>query len=346
LNSDFTILKVNQAFKGHFDYEHDPVGRSLEQLIDSSDKNTLTLLRDSLREERDVRKVSAYLSALRLEGGHDVNGVPAVESLDYTTVTQQNFTQRDSNLRFRFRGNNVQNLTVLLQLAKADQFFVILTLPILQENATAATNMPPTGTFHQPRSMPSVNTSSYTLNASTYTASPSMYSAQSAIAPQQHRLPLSAQSTPASPYYTLATVPGPVSAAGEPMTPSRSYDQGYYYAGPVYNYTIQAGPPDQAVAAAAEPRQFPAYAPESAQLQPQYPGGQQMLPQTFQLPPIYAQHQQVDRPRSVHGPQIAYAIPREQYAPGQLPIMRPMHHTAPVPGPQGSRKHGVQELVQ
>jgi len=343
-------LKVNQAFKGHFDYEHDPVGRGLENLIDSSDKNTMTLLRDSLREERDVRKVSAYFCALKLEGGHDVNEVPAVETLDYTTVALQSFTLRDSNLRFRFRSNNVQNLTVTLQLAKADQFFVILTLPILQENAPATTSLPPTGTFHQPRSMPQVNTSSYPLASSSFGASPLVYSAQSDTM-TQHRLPMSAQSAPGSPYYTLATVPGPVSATAEPMTPSRSFDQGYYYAGPAYNYITQAGPPDQAMAAAAEPRHFPAYAHDSAQMQVQFPAGQQMLPTTFQLPPIYQQQHLVERPRSVYGPQIAY-IPREQpqVYQGQLPVMRPMHHTAPVPSSQGSsqgsRKLGVQELVQ
>lgn len=343
-------MKVNQAFKGHFDYEHDPVGRGLENLIDSSDKNTMTLLRDSLREERDVRKVSAYFCALKLEGGHDVNEVPAVETLDYTTVALQSFTLRDSNLRFRFRSNNVQNLTVTLQLAKADQFFVILTLPILQENAPATTSLPPTGTFHQPRSMPQVNTSSYPLASSSFGASPLVYSAQSDTM-TQHRLPMSAQSAPGSPYYTLATVPGPVSATAEPMTPSRSFDQGYYYAGPAYNYITQAGPPDQAMAAAAEPRHFPAYAHDSAQMQVQFPAGQQMLPTTFQLPPIYQQQHLVERPRSVYGPQIAY-IPREQpqVYQGQLPVMRPMHHTAPVPSSQGSsqgsRKLGVQELVQ
>ena len=352
LNADFTILKTNQAFKGHFDYEHDPVGRGLEQLIDSSDKNTLTLLRDSLREERDVRKVSAYLSALKLEGGHDVNEVPAVEALDYSTVAQQNFTLRDSNLRFRFRGNNVQNLGVSLQLAKADQFFIILTLPILQENAQPATNLPPVGTFHQPRSMPQLNTSSYPLNASSYAVSPSVYSAsQGAIIPQQqHRVPVSAQSTPGSSYYTLATVPGPVSATAEPMTPSRSYDQGFYYAGPAYGYTMQPGPPNPVMAAAAEPRQFAAYGPEPAQMQVQYPVGQQMLPPAFPLPSVSVP-QQMERPRSVHGPQLAYAVSREQaqaqaYGQGQPPVMGPMHHTLPVSGGQAARRLGVQELVQ
>lgn len=394
LDSDFTVLKVNQSFRGHFDYEQDPIGRNLEQFIDSSDKNTLTLLRVSLQSERDVRKATAYLFPLKLDNGNDVNEVPSIESLDYTTVSQQNFTVRDSNLRFRFRNNNVQNLTVNLQLAKADQFFIILTLPILQENAapapiatntttTTTSSLPPTGTFHAPRSVPQLktdqlkpDTSSYTLPSSTtsFAPSPAVYTTHPAIAP----LP---QARPNSPYYTLTSVPQPghvsaTSTSADGMTPTRTaYDHtgGYYYAAPVYNYAMHPGQPsDGAIVAANEPRQFPAYAPDSAQLTVQYPTapngahghgqaqGQHMVPQAFQLPPIFAQHQQqqqqqVERPRSVHhGPQIAYAVPRDHHQQQQghgyvqghghgLPVMRPMHHTAPLPvGGQGMKKEMVQ----
>jgi hypothetical protein len=312
----------------------------LEQLIDSSDKNTLNQLRDSLNEEKNVRNVS-YLSPLRADNGLEVMDIPAVESLDYTSVTAQGYICRESNLRFRFKGGNVQNLSVQLQLAKTNVFFIVLSLPIMREEAASTAAPVPVSFPQHPRVVPQVNTSSSFAINSSFPMSPQVYSAQT-VAGSQHRPTNSAASAPPSPLYTLGPVPPMSGTTASPMSIGRApYEQQqfYYTAGPMYTYAAQSGPPTQAMNVAAEPRQFQQYPGEV------YPAGQQVLPQGYQvqLPPIYAQ-QQHERPRTVHAPHLAYGIPREQeqaYSQQMRHAQRQAPHHGAVP-----RKLEVKQLVQ
>lgn len=261
--------------------------------------------------------------------------VPAVESLDYTSVAAQGYICRESNLRFRFKGGNVQNLGVTLQLAKTNVYFIVLSLPVMREETTSATAPAPASFPQQPRVVPQVNTSSsYAINSS-FPMSPQVYSAQTVAAPQ-HRATNSTASAPPSPYYTLGPVPQPMSATtASPMTPGRTpYEQQFYYsAGPMYTYAAQSGPPTQAMNAAAEPRQFQHYPGEV-----KYPAGQQVLPQAYQvqLPPIYQ-----ERPRPA--PQLAYGLPRE---PEQAYAQQMRHAQRQAVGNAPPRKLEVKQLVQ
>ena len=319
----------------------------------------------------------AYLAPLKTDSGLDALEIPAIETLDFTTVTAQGYTCRDSNLRFRFRGGNVQNLTVTLQLAKTNQFFIVLTLPALREDATpaVATTFPPQPPQHPVA--PQVNPSSFAMHSS-FPISPQLYSAQpaSAVLPPHHRVTHStgaANSAPPSPYYTLGNASvtthghphphphqhphAPMSAVtASPMTPGRTpYEQQFMYQGaPMYPYPgAPAGGPN--TTNPAEPRHFQQYAP-SEPPQPHgmplpYPGAVPMPQGYSQLPPIYQQQHQQRDGRVYQQEHAGYAHGGHGHAQGhphgqlQLRAVPGVPVAVGVPR-QGVRMPGVKELAQ
>ncbi|KAF2842247.1 hypothetical protein M501DRAFT_988493 [Patellaria atrata CBS 101060] len=140
LNLDLVILRWSPALTTLLRLDR-RIGRdkNLGDLIDEQHRESLQILRNDLREERD-RKEPSYMAPI-----FGPNEEEAVRSIDEEAIAEitDGFQVRDHSWTFRLASGHAQVIRVRVRLAKTKIYFVTLALPPLDQLNFPGDVLPP-----------------------------------------------------------------------------------------------------------------------------------------------------------------------------------------------------------
>lgn len=196
LDMDFTFIKANRPFEQILANGQDVRGGQLSDVAASADNESFQGIRNGLRTEREARE-PAYMPPI-LQAGQDPLFNVCEADVDRLT---QGFRDQTYTWTRSQQGQSQEIFPARVRLAKADIYFVAITLPSFR---------PVTPQYPSPYS------------ASTFAATPSQPN-PGGFTPQR---PGATQSAPPSFYYPYAPQAGqlpPEQMGGQPLAPARTY---------------------------------------------------------------------------------------------------------------------------
>ena len=249
LNLDLVIQKSNQAFQDLVAFLGDVRGKSLGDLLEVRQNESLQRLRNELRDERDEREPT-YMAPITPIGQDPMRAVmESVADQDIDHVSHA-FTDRPMFLSFRLPSGQYQSLQVQIRLAKTSLYFV--TLVVRSPPRLVAPRL-----LTQQLAPPTPMRTSQTMSAPT-TAPVTQFTQH------QARPHTSTSSAPTSPYFNFSTV----------RTSLPAFSPNSYGSSPSYGYSPSAG---------AESGYFPTLQPPS-QSAGAYPAPYTSIPRNSSLP--------------------------------------------------------------
>ncbi|TKA33717.1 hypothetical protein B0A50_00553 [Salinomyces thailandicus] len=124
LNLDFVIIRANRPFQQIMLPGQDLRGRQIADVAAPADNEGFQSIRNRLRTEREARE-PAYMPPIMQLGQDPVQDMPEAEAEQYTHGFQDNtYTWTHTRL-----GPASQQFPVRVRLAKANTYFVVVTLP-------------------------------------------------------------------------------------------------------------------------------------------------------------------------------------------------------------------------
>jgi hypothetical protein len=242
LDLDFVFIRANNPFLRAMSGGQDIRGRRLDDVASSADGESFQSIRNQLREEREARD-PAYMPPI-YHGEDPLQGVSDADIEQFT----RGFTDRTYIWTPNQPITSRERFTVRTRLAKANTYFVVITLPPLRPTAVTQS-----GTLPSPYTMPPAATTEsyqpYGLSGA-YSAPQGSYGVQSYPgAPQPHYQTLVGQLAPSRPYHTYQASPPNFQPPQLPqpltprMTASGPSTEGALFTPPSLYREIMAPPP-------------------------------------------------------------------------------------------------------
>ena len=301
LTLDLVFIRANNSFLRAMSGGQDIRDRRLDDVASSADGESFQSIRTQLREEREARDPS-YMPPI-YHGQDPLQGVSDADIEHFT----RGFTDRTYIWTPNQPIASRERFTVRTRLAKANTYFVVITLPPVRP-----TTVSQPGTLHSPYTMaPAPTTESYQPYgfSGAYSALPGPYGVQSYPGvPQPHYQTLVDQLAPSRPHPTIQPSPPTFQSPQlpQPLTPRMT--------------------------ASVPSTERPLFTPPSLYRETMAP-----RPGSRQLPPITG----VPRPRSPAGPSTSAPVERQ---PQQTPSEDTEDDDER--SPKKRRRVGIEDVLQ